>query len=253
VAKIGYLYLHGGQWAGKQIVPRDWVDMSTAPPTGDRGGPGGLGYEWGGADGLDGRRFGGTGRGGQSLVVWPDLDMVVVITGGGNTGQMAGVLRRAVKSGEALPAQPEAYRQLQAKAAEAAKAPPAVPVSAPPGMAASISGKRYAFPLNPSRLDSLSLTFRDRGEARVDVKYLGEDLSLPVGLDGVYRLGPNGPLHLLAGAIGKWTAENEFLLDLNFIANINHYTLRIRFESDGIEVTADEASGLIRNGHITGR
>lgn len=253
VAKIGYLYLHGGQWNGKQIVPREWVDMSTAPPTGERGGPGGLGYEWGGANGPNGRQFGGTGRGGQSLIVWPGLDMVVVITAGGNAGQMAGAVHQAVKSEEALLPQPEAFRQLQAKIADAAKAPAAVPASALPAMDASISGKRYDFPLNPSRLDSLSLTFRDKNEARLDVKYLGEDLTFPVGLDGVYRLGPNGPLHLLAGAMGKWTAENEFLLDLNFIANINHYTLKIRFEGDRIEVTADEASGLIRNGHITGK
>jgi CubicO group peptidase (beta-lactamase class C family) len=253
VAKVGYLYLHGGQWNGKQIVPREWVEMSTAPPTGERGGPGGLGYEWGGANGPNGRQFGGTGRGGQSLVVWPDLDMVVVITGGGNTGQMAAAVRQSVKSAEPLPAQPEAYRGLQAKVAEAAKAPAAAAVPELPAMAASISGKRYTFPLNSSRLDSLSLTFRDQNEARLDVKYLGEDLTFPVGLDGVYRLGPNGPLHLLAGAQGKWTSENEFLLDLNFIANINHYTLKIHFESDRIEVTADEASGLIRNGHITGR
>jgi hypothetical protein len=186
-------------------------------------------------------------------VVWPDLEMVVVITGGGNTGQMAGVVRQAVKSEQALPGQPEAYRGLQSKVAEAGKAPAAVAVSEPPAIAASISGKRYTFPLNPSRLDSLSLTFRDKSEARLDVKYLGEALSFPVGLDGVYRLGPNGPLHLLAGAMGRWTAENEFLLDLNLIANINHYTLRIRFAGEGIEVAADEASGLIRNGHITGR
>jgi CubicO group peptidase (beta-lactamase class C family) len=253
LAKIGYLYLHGGQWDGKQIVPREWVDMSTAPPTGERGGPGGLGYEWAGANGPNGRQFGGTGRGGQSLVVWPDLDMVVVVTAGGNAGQMAGLVRQAVKSDQALPARDEALRQLQAKVADAAKAPPAVPVSAPPEIAASVSGKRYTFPLNPSRLDSLSLTFRDKSEARLEVKYLGEDLSFPVGLDGVYRLGPHGPLHLLAGAMGKWTAENEFLLDLNLVANINHYTLKIRFEGDRIEVTADEASGLIRNGHITGK
>ncbi len=120
-----------------------------------------------------------------------------------------------------MPAQDEALRQLPAKVADAAKAPPAVPVSAPPEIAASVSGKRSTFPLNPSRLDSLSLTFRDNSEARLEVKYLGEDLSFPVGLDGVYRLGPHGPLHLLAGAMGKWTAENEFLLDLNLVANIN--------------------------------
>jgi hypothetical protein len=98
----------------------------------------------------------------------------------------------------------------------------------------------------------LALTFRSPGEALLNVKYLGTELSFPVGLDGRYRLGPNGPLHLLAGAMGKWTADNEFLLDLNFIANINHYTLKIRFDGDRAEVEANEASGLIRNGHLTG-
>ena len=122
-------------------------------------------------------------------------------------------------------------------------------------MAAKVSGVRYQFPLNPSRLEALSLTFGR--EPRLSVKYLGEDLSFPLSLDDRYKLGPYGPLHLLAGAKGRWTSENEFLLDLNFIANINHYTLKLRFDggrSDGgkIEVDATEASGLIRNGHITG-
>ena len=90
-------------------------------------------------------------------------------------------------------------------------------------------------------------------EPRVDVKYLGEDLTFPLGLDGRYKLGPYGPLHLLAGAKGQWTSGNEFLLDLNFIAKINHYTLKLRFENEIVEVEANEASGLIRNGHLTGR
>lgn len=30
-AKLGYLYLHRGQWDGTQIVPADWVDVSTHP------------------------------------------------------------------------------------------------------------------------------------------------------------------------------------------------------------------------------
>jgi hypothetical protein len=56
-----------------------------------------------------------------------------------------------------------------------------------------------------------------------------------------------------AGATVKWTADNELLLDLNFVANINHYTLDIRFDKDQMEVTANEASGLIRNGQLIGK
>jgi hypothetical protein len=121
-----------------------------------------------------------------------------------------------------------------------------------PALAAGISGAVYDFPVNASRLDFLSLEFRAPGEAHVMVKYQGENLNIPVGMDGRYRRGPYGPFHLLAGAIGKWTSPNEFLLDLNLIANINHYTLRLRFEKDRLEMTADEASGLIRDGRIIG-
>jgi CubicO group peptidase (beta-lactamase class C family) len=252
VARLGYLYLHGGQWNGKQIVAGDWVAMSTAPATGESGGPGALGVEWHASNTPNGRQFGGSGRGGQSLIVWPDLDMIVVITGGGNTGQIAPLVRQAVKSGTALEARPEAYRQLQEKVGDAAKSPAAEPLSPLPALAASVSGVRYEFPLNPSRLDSLALTFRDKSDALLNVKYLGEELSFPVALDGRYRLGPHGPLHLLAGASGKWTADNQFLLDLNLIANINHYTLKIHFDGDRVAVEANEASGLIRNGHLTG-
>jgi len=53
---------------------------------------------------------------------------------------------------------------------------------------------------------------------------------------------------------GPWAngPPNEFLLDLNFIANIHHYTLRRRFEGDHLEMTAGQASGLIRDGRIIG-
>jgi CubicO group peptidase (beta-lactamase class C family) len=253
VARIGYLYLHGGEWNGRQIVPRDWVAMSTAPATAQRGEPGGMGYEWNASNGANGRQFGGTGRGGQSLIVWPELDMVVVSMGGGNTGQIAQWVRQAVKGDQALPADPEAARLLQAKASAAAR-PPAPEASAQlPAMAKTISGAVYEFPVNSSRLDSLSLTFQNRSEARVTVKYYGEPFTFPVGLDGVYRLSPSGPMGLPGGAWGKWTSDRDFLLDLNFVTNINHYTLAIHFEDDHIEVAANEASGLIRNGHLTGK
>ena len=253
LARIGYLYLHGGNWNGQQIVPASWVTMSTTPPSGQRGGPGGLGYEWGASNGANGPQFGGTGRGGQTLIVWPDLDMIVVSMAGGNAGQLAPMLRQAVKSNQALPVNDEAYAQLKDKVLAAAKAPPAGAASPIPPMAATISGAIYEFPVNPSRLDSLSLTFSKAGDARVDVTYYGQPLHFPVGLDGVYRLSRNGPFDLVAGAKGKWTSDNEFLLDLDFVANINHYTLQIRFQGDQIEVTASEASGLIRNGRLTGK
>ena len=253
VAKIGYLYLHGGNWNGTQIVPASWVAMSIATPPAPRDGPGGLGYEWNVTNGANGPQYGGTGRGGQTLIVWPELDMVVVSMAGGNAGQVAQLVRAAVKSAQALPANPDAVAALAMKAADGTQAFAASAAPVLTAMAATVSGAVYDFPVNSSRLDSLSLTFAKNGDARVDVQYYGQPLSFPVGLDGAYRLGPNGPFHLQAGAMGKWTSDAEFALDLNFIANINHYTMTIRFQGDRIDVTVNEASGLIRNGHLVGQ
>ncbi len=253
VAKIGYLYLHGGMWNGKQIVPADWVKTSITPPAGGRTAPGGYGIEWNVVNGPTGLQYGGTGRGGQTLWVWPDLDMIVVSMAGGNAGQLAPLIRGAVKSEQALPANDAGDADLKQAATEAVKAPAASAVPALPAMAATISGKVYTFPVNSSRLDSLSLVFGGDG-AKINFKYYGDPLSFPVGLDGVYRVGAYGPLGLPAGARGSWIADDyTFTLDLNFIANINHYTLAIKFLPDHtIAVTADEASGLMRNGHLTG-
>jgi CubicO group peptidase (beta-lactamase class C family) len=253
LAKIGYLYLHGGNWDGKQIVPAEWVTMSTAPPTGVRGEHGGMGYEWNVTNGTNGRQYGGTGREGQSLIVWPDLDMIVVSMAGGNAGQIASLVRKAVESDRALPPNPAAYAHLSERVDAAKKPPAAAAVSPLPSMAAGISGAVYEFPVNPSRLDSLSLTFGKGGEARLDLAYYGQPLRFPIGLDGVYRLGPNGPFHMSAGAMAKWIGDNELLVDVNFVANINHYALDIRFDGDQIEVTANEASGLIRDGRLVGK
>ena len=55
------------------------------------------------------------------------------------------------------------------------------------------------------------------------------------------------------GPLGRWRSPTEFVLDVNFIANINHYSLAIKFLPDRtIEVLAEEVSGLIRNGTLAG-
>jgi CubicO group peptidase (beta-lactamase class C family) len=90
MARIGYLMLRQGNWAGKQVVPRDWVRESTSPitpvgrmnPESRRSGPFGYGYLWWVWDGpqeagpYDGA-FTGLGAVGQHITVLPALDLVV--------------------------------------------------------------------------------------------------------------------------------------------------------------------------------
>lgn len=88
--KLGQLYLDGGVWNGKRVVSKSWVAVSTAPhPMNARGTDG---YDWHLNDiTLGGRVFkeyDASGNGGQLVMVIPELDLVVMFTGGnyGNFG-----------------------------------------------------------------------------------------------------------------------------------------------------------------------
>jgi CubicO group peptidase (beta-lactamase class C family) len=82
LAKVGYLYLNGGRWDGRQVIPADYVAASTQPhSTPPPDGPGeSYGYQWWVTSQARHPSFLAVGYGGQLLQVVPDLDLVVVIT-----------------------------------------------------------------------------------------------------------------------------------------------------------------------------
>jgi CubicO group peptidase (beta-lactamase class C family) len=95
MVKIGLLYMNGGLWNGRQVLPADWVKTSTAHHT-SLGGTD-YGYLWWRPylEVPGGRHYGimATGNGGQKIFLWPALDLVVVITGGNyNTQSPANAL-----------------------------------------------------------------------------------------------------------------------------------------------------------------
>jgi CubicO group peptidase (beta-lactamase class C family) len=81
LAKVGYLYLKGGIWEGRQVVPAAYVRASTQTqvPTGRTFAPG-YGYQWWTMTEQGHRGFAAIGLGGQLIEVIPDLDLVVVTT-----------------------------------------------------------------------------------------------------------------------------------------------------------------------------
>jgi CubicO group peptidase (beta-lactamase class C family) len=91
MARFGLLYLRGGRWEGKQVVPADWVATSLSRHvTFDRtrGRSAGYGYWWwvlppdpAGDRAQD--IYGAFGFRGQYIFLIPEHDMVVVVTAGG--------------------------------------------------------------------------------------------------------------------------------------------------------------------------
>ena len=82
MAKIGQLYLDGGRWAGRQLIPADWVKAATTQQVDSRpmGPTNGYGYMWWVARAGDDPTFYAQGLGGQRIEVIPDLGLVVVIS-----------------------------------------------------------------------------------------------------------------------------------------------------------------------------
>jgi CubicO group peptidase (beta-lactamase class C family) len=88
MAKLGYLLLNDGRWGEEQILSEEWVKKTTAAyidtPTPDQGEQ--YGYQWWhmtfpGESGPV-HALHRSGWGGQELYLFPDLDMLVAMTGG---------------------------------------------------------------------------------------------------------------------------------------------------------------------------
>jgi CubicO group peptidase (beta-lactamase class C family) len=85
LARLGQLYLHGGEWQGEQVIPASWVVESTRSysSTGRTGTYSGYGYMWWVAEqdlgGIREGSYAASGWGGHTLEVLPNLDTVIVI------------------------------------------------------------------------------------------------------------------------------------------------------------------------------
>ncbi len=77
MAKLGYLYLHQGQWDGQQIVSAAWVENATRTHT-TTDNTLGYGYQWWTYPSL--KAYTALGRGGQTIFVIPEKDLIIVTT-----------------------------------------------------------------------------------------------------------------------------------------------------------------------------
>lgn len=119
MAKLGQLYLNKGKWNGIQIIPEEWVDTSITKKVESIEGTYGYGYQlW-----MEERpgSFEYNGMLGQNVLVFPDVDMVIVTNAGNEelfqSGKMLDIIRKCFpvewKPEEILPENPAAYKALQ--------------------------------------------------------------------------------------------------------------------------------------------
>ncbi|MDN3677604.1 serine hydrolase [Flavobacterium paronense] len=89
MAKFGLLYLNKGNWNGKQILSKEWVEQSLKKYSVVQGVD--YGYLWWNkyleVDGTRYYTFGAQGNGGQKIYLLQEQNMVIVITGGNYNSQ----------------------------------------------------------------------------------------------------------------------------------------------------------------------
>ncbi|HET6252495.1 MAG TPA: serine hydrolase [Puia sp.] len=168
MAKFGQLYLQGGNWNGKQILPQSWVKEATSMKIMQD--PDAPQSKKDSSDWLQGYcyqmwrcRHNGVradGAFGQFIIMLPDEDAVIAITA--ETADMQDeinlvwqYLLPSMHLGT-LPADPEADARLKKQLA--ALALPPLAVTAPPA-AGLYTGKTFTFEPNPKKIQSITFNF----------------------------------------------------------------------------------------------
>ena len=119
MAKLGQLYLNKGKWNGKQIIPESWAETSVTKKVDSIEGTYGYGYQlW-----MEERpgSFEYNGMLGQNVLIYPDVDMVIVTNAGNEELFQDNVMLNIIRKyfpvdwmpKETLPENPIAYAKLQ--------------------------------------------------------------------------------------------------------------------------------------------
>jgi hypothetical protein len=179
--------------------------------------------------------------------------MVVVFTGGGaDTDRIAPFLFRAIRSEAALPENPASYQSLKQAVLRASSPVAEASNVRTPRLAGRISGVTFSLSPNPLDLRSMRLDFKAGNETTVTLQSDDAQWIAPVGLDGKRRFAPAGPHRLSLATVGRWLSNSEFLLDLDTVANVNHFLFNIRFEGDRAHLRMNEATGEMKDVEVEG-
>jgi len=259
MAKLGLLMLHDGVWNGQRLLPAGWVAAATRSRGAVGAGGDGYGLGWWVLSGELAGAFAARGRGGQIVLVWPALDLIVVTTGAGFEPAVLVPFLSLAINGEVTLSENEALsRQLEAALAAARAGPKSVP-AALPELAGRISDRTYALENNALGFERIGFTFESE-KATLLLKLsdaLGAgaagDFALGLGLDGRYRITPAGPRHHAVALRATWRAPSGLDLDYVEPEGANALFMRADFEADQIRLLVRDRTGLYGEHVILGR
>ncbi|MCI0539031.1 MAG: beta-lactamase family protein [Verrucomicrobiales bacterium] len=267
IAKFGQLYLQKGHWQGKQLLPPEWVEMATAKQTSNGSNPK---SDWNQGYGFQFWRcrhnaYRGDGAFGQYCVVLPERDAVVAITSGIKDMQAAlnviwDKLLPALQP-QPLPANTAATQQLADKLARLEVRSAQGSATSP--LADKVVQRKFVFPSNDQKLESLALSSSDPGKtltfsARMD----GQEMTIPCG----YHEWKKGRAPFLGGRLAQfpdqpvagtfaWPTDDSCMIKFCAYETPFHMTFTLKFDGDQVTVDseANVAFGPTKRPQLVGR
>lgn len=248
MAKLGYLYLRHGEWEGKHLLPPGWADVLDHK-TVNMHAPEDPNQSYSNFFWIFPQRhvYMATGLRGQLIAMFPDLDIVTVTTARKFVSFRALIdgVHDAVRSGAALPPNPNAVEALANAIRDAAIEKPTA-IGPTPEIASAILGKAYKFPDNDLGLRSLTLFLTDplpHFEFEMYSHYPAGPsgvYEVPIGLDGLYRKASPSLFNPNPGKIpavkGTWLNGQTFLIDMQYLGYGEQRELFLSFTGDKLNV-----------------
>ena len=241
MAKLGYLYLKQGQWAGQQIVPSQWVTASlTTHSIWTDEGRRDYGYLWWLYPAHS--YYSMMGMAGQQVHILPKRHMVVVFTAAINPSDekvldplLTDFIMPAAQSDSPLGNNPDGAARLAARIRSVEQ--PKQPVAPLPETAQQISGKQYVMDDNPAGFETIGFTFQpDAAEATITFTTGDGSRTLPIGLDNLYRATQR---EIGSGLLrGHWVNSDTFVLEDLRLGEWMELEYRIKFSETEMNVTA---------------
>jgi hypothetical protein len=235
--KIGQLLLDKGKWKGEQLLSESWVNRSSTEFIRLEDGES-YGYAWWIPNELPGL-YEGRGRADQRLVVYPEEELVVIMTGTGfDPGELGGFIIRSLVSKAALPQKESSAQKLnKARLAIQQAAEKTNEVLIPP-IAQSVDGQVFTFENNSFGLKAFSLSAADPAQA-----FLKFDLDIsrseeygwrevPLGMQGQYRISGATRFRTPLAAHASWLGANHIYIDYNDFSSNHKYRIDIVFENE---------------------
>ena len=229
MARFGELYLRGGQWNGRQVVPREWVRRAFSPKV-EMPWPSYMYADyWWSIPKRDAYFAAGFNR--QVVMVLPRLDIVAVTTGRMHWPfeNLVDHLERAVQSEAALPPDDEALAKLRERT-QAAAAGRVAAASAP----APLPFKRATWRIDDNRTGIREIVF-DFEAARFAAKLRTREMQGALGLDGRWGEGADGTMPVYTTA--RWRDAATLEVEQRWPEEAGAMSYTFRFSGDALEFT----------------